>query len=155
MAYFSLKDCNNILVTLIHVLDLRDFDSLDIFEIVSENELTMKFEHFKLALRGLTINAKNKKAVRRVLVEKESRKDVIESMEIDNSQLGKQINRVLKNLKVQLEKHNLELSEWVVDKEMKPILEILQAKSIQLLDVTDKLEKAQTPKRKKRLSDKK
>ena len=134
---------------------LRDFDSLDIFEIVSENELTMKLEHYKLALRGLTINAKNKKAVRRVLVEKESRKDVIESMEIDNSQLGKQINRVLKNLKVQLEKHNLELSEWVVDKEMKPILEILQAKSIQLLDVTDKLEKAQTPERKKRLSDKK
>lgn len=97
---------------------------------MQENGLTMKDRHFELATRNLTINPRNKEAVRRVMVEGEQIVQVAQSVGMHHTQLGKQVRRILQNFEKELEGMGLIFEECVVDREMLQVLRVLEDKSL-------------------------
>lgn len=102
----------------------------DLLEIISTHSITMKEKHFELAVSAITMNQRNRDAVRRVLVEGETVSEVARAIEMSQSQLSKQVRRVLASLYKFLESRDLIVEEWIVDKEMKAVLDALERKSL-------------------------
>lgn len=111
-------------------LYLRLFGINDLLEIIEAHSITMKEKHFELAVSAITMNQRNKDAVRRVLVEGETVSDVARAIEMSQSQLSKQVRRVLASLYKFLDSRDLIVEEWIVDKEMKGVLDALEKKSL-------------------------
>lgn len=111
-------------------LYLRLFGINDLLEIIEAHSITMKEKHFELAVSAITMNQRNKDAVRRVLVQGETVSDVARAIEMSQSQLSKQVRRVLASLYKFLDSRDLIVEEWIVDKEMKGVLDALEKKSL-------------------------
>lgn len=111
-------------------LYLRLFGINDLLKIIEAHSITMKEKHFELAVSAITMNQRNKDAVRRVLVEGETVSDVARAIEMSQSQLSKQVRRVLASLYKFLDSRDLIVEEWIVDKEMKGVLDALEKKSL-------------------------
>jgi hypothetical protein len=97
---------------------------------MQEDGLTMKDRHFELAIRNLTINPRNKDAVRRVMVNGEQIVQVAQSVGMHHTQLGKQVRRILQNFEKELATMGLSFEECVVDKDMLQVLRVLEDKSL-------------------------
>src|SRR5690606_1297228 len=111
-------------------LYLRLFGINDLLEIIEAHSITMKEKHFELAVSAITMNQRNRDAVKRVLVEGETVSDVARAIEMSQSQLSKQVRRVLASLYKFLDSRDLIVEEWIVDKEMKGVLDALEKKSL-------------------------
>lgn len=111
-------------------LYLRLFGINDLLEIIETHSITMKEKHFELAVSAITMNQRNKDAVRRVLVEGETVSEVARAIDMSQSQLSKQVRRVLASLYKFLDSRDLIVEEWIVDKEMKSVLDALEKKSL-------------------------
>ncbi|HEY3487510.1 MAG TPA: TrfB-related DNA-binding protein, partial [Gammaproteobacteria bacterium] len=81
---------------------LNIFGIENTLDALQENGLKMKDRHFELATRNLTINPRNKDAVRRVMVGGEQIVHVAESVGMHHTQLGKQVRRILQNFEKEL-----------------------------------------------------
>jgi hypothetical protein len=112
---------------------------------MQENGLTMKDRHFELATRNLTINPRNREAVRRVMVDGEQIVQVAESVGMHHTQLGKQVRRILQNFEKELENMGLIFEECVVDKDMLQVLRVLEDKSLASIPPPKKRRKRQLP----------
>jgi hypothetical protein len=112
---------------------------------MQENGLTMKDRHFELAVRNLTINPRNKEAVRRVMVHGEQIVQVAQSVGMHHTQLGKQVRRILENFEKELAGMGLSFEECVVDKDMLQVLKVLEDKSLTSLPPPKKRRKRQPP----------
>jgi hypothetical protein len=112
---------------------------------MQENGLTMKDRHFELATRNLTINPRNREAVRRVMVGGEQIVQVAQSVGMHHTQLGKQVRRILQNFEKELENMGLIFEECVVDKDMQQVLRVLEDKSLASLPPPKKRRKRQPP----------
>jgi hypothetical protein len=104
-----------------------------VVDALQENGLTMKEKHFELAIRNLTINPRNKGAVRRVMVGGEQIVQVAQAVGMHHTQLGKQVRRILQNFEKELAGMGLVFEECVVDKEMRQVLKVLEDKSLAAL----------------------
>lgn len=111
-------------------LYLRLFGVDDLLEIITTHAITMKEKHFELAVGAITMNQRNKDASRRVLVEGETVSEVARTIDMSQSQLSKQVRRVLASLYKFLDSRDLIVEEWIVDKEMKAVLDALEKKSL-------------------------
>jgi transposase-like protein len=98
--------------------------------IIATHPVTMKDKHFALAVSGIKINKHNREAVSRVLVGGEGISEVAREIGMSQSQLSKQVRRVLQNLYKVLDARGLMVEEWIVDQEMKPVIDALEQKSI-------------------------
>jgi hypothetical protein len=112
---------------------------------MQENGLTMKDRHFELAIRNLTINPRNKEAVRRVMVSGEQIVQVAQSVGMHHTQLGKQVRRILQNFEKELSTMGLSFEECVVDKDMLQVLRVLEDKSLASVPPPKKRRKRQPP----------
>lgn len=111
-------------------LYLRLFEVDDLLEVITAHSITMKEKHFELAVSAITMNQRNKEAVSRVLVEGETVSEVARAIGMSQSQLSKQVRRVLASLYKFLDSRDLIVEEWIVDKEMKTVLDALEKKSL-------------------------
>ena len=114
------------------------------FDAMQENGLKMKDRHFELATRNLTINPRNKEAVRRVMVEGEQIVQVAQSVGMHHTQLGKQVRRILQNFEKELAGMGLIFEECVVDKDMLQVLRVLEDKSLTSIPPPKKRRKRQS-----------
>lgn len=112
---------------------------------MQESGLTMKDRHFELATRNLTINPRNKEAVRRVMVGGEQIVQVAQSVGMHHTQLGKQVRRILQNFEKELESMGLVFEECVVDKDMLQVLRVLEDKSLATIPPPRKRRRRQPP----------
>jgi hypothetical protein len=112
---------------------------------MQENGLIMKDRHFELATRNLTINPRNREAVRRVMVGGEQIVQVAQSVGMHHTQLGKQVRRILQNFEKELENMGLIFEECVVDKDMRQVLRVLEDKSLASIPPPKKRRKRQPP----------
>jgi hypothetical protein len=128
-------------IMLISYLTLFGVD--ETVDAMQENGLTMKDRHFELAIRNLTINPRNKDAVRRVMVNGEQIVQVAQSVGMHHTQLGKQVRRILQNFEKELATMGLSFEECVVDKDMLQVLRVLEDKSLSSVPPPKKRRKRQ------------
>lgn len=115
----------------LQTLEIRDINAFNIaIDALTENDLLMKEHHFELAIRGITINARNQEATRRVLVAGEAIIAVSKATGIHHTQLGKQVKRVLSNFEEQLQKRNLICESWILGGDLKSLIDALEDKSV-------------------------
>jgi hypothetical protein len=130
-------------IMLISYLTLFGVD--ETLDAMQETGLTMKDRHFELATRNLTINPRNKDAVRRVMVNGEQIVQVAQSVGMHHTQLGKQVRRILQNFEKELATMGLSFEECVVDKDMLQVLRVLEDKSLASVPPPKKRRKRQLP----------
>jgi hypothetical protein len=105
---------------------LEHIENPEILDIAGVNELTMNDKQFSLAVKGLRMKAKNREIARRILVNNEPRKKVMQDTGISNQQLSAMLNRIIKNLKEQLRRHNLVYSEYILPEKLKPVIDAVE-----------------------------
>jgi hypothetical protein len=112
---------------------------------MQENGLKMKDRHFELATRNLTINPRNREAVRRVMVNGEQIVQVAQSVGMHHTQLGKQVRRILENFEKELANMGLSFEECVVYKDMLQVLRVLVVYCLASFHPPKKRRKRQPP----------
>ena len=105
---------------------LEHIENSDILDIVGDRELTMNDKQFSLAVKGLRMKAKNREIAHRILVNNEPRKKVMQDTGISNQQLSATLNRIVKNLKEQLRRHNLVYSEYILPEKLKLVIDAVE-----------------------------
>lgn len=105
---------------------LKHVENPDILELVDGDGLNMNDKQFSLAVKGLRMKAKNKEIAQRILVKEESRKKVMSDTGISNQQLSATLNRIIKNLKEQLKKHDLVYQEYILPEKLKLIIDAVE-----------------------------
>ena len=118
-----LQDC-------LMAIDMAVPERPDIFKLFPEDEIVVKAAYFSLALRGLVLDPVQIQAVRRVLVNNESRIAVSRDTGVSVEQLTLVANNVLANLKVQMDLHSLVLEDVIICRDMLPMFEIIERETI-------------------------
>ena len=108
-----------------HIL-LEHIDSLDIFKWIEDHGPIMNEKQFSLAIKGLRIRARSKDAAHRILVQGQSRQEVIEDTGMQKAAISQLINNIMKNLDKQLKKNGLIYQQYVLPKNLKPIVDALE-----------------------------
>lgn len=108
-----------------HIL-LEHIDSLDVFKWIEDYGPIMNDKQFSLAIKGLRIRAKSKNAAHRILVLGQSRQEVIEDTGMQKAAVSQLINNILKNLDEQLKKNGLVYQQYVLPKNLKPVIDALE-----------------------------
>lgn len=86
----------------------------------------MTDEQFKLAIKGLRMKVKNKEIAYRLLVKKESRKQLMEETGIQNAYISQLLTRIARNFNEQLQRYQLVCKEWVVHQDTVPLLDVME-----------------------------
>ncbi len=108
-----------------HIL-LEHTDSLDIFKWIEDYGPIMNDKQFSLAIKGLRIRAKSKDVAYRILVQGQSRQEVIEDTGMQKAAVSQLINNILKNLDEQLKKNDLVYQHYVLPKNLKPVIDAFE-----------------------------
>ena len=74
---------------------LEHIDSLDVFKWIEDHGPIMNEKQFTLAIKGLRIRAKSKEAAYRILVQGQSRQEVIEDLGIQKAAVSQLINNIM------------------------------------------------------------
>ena len=119
---------------LLFELDSSDFDNLDLFAVLDENELIMKKTTFEYATKGMGLKQSTVDSVYRVLVDGESRQKVIDDTGINEGHLSRTVNNIYKKLKEKCRKDGLILTEeYLIKKDHKAALntlDVLEAEAL-------------------------
>ena len=105
---------------------LKHVENPDILEFAEGEGLSMNDKQFSLAVKGLRMKAKNKEIAHRLLVKEESRKKVMSDTGISNQQLSATLNRIIKNLREQLQKHDLVYQEYILPEKLKLVIDAVE-----------------------------
>ena len=77
-------------------------------------------------LNGLKITVLSKDVAYRILVQGQSRQEVIEDTGMQKAAVSQLINNILKNLEEQLNKNGLVYQQYVLPKHLKPVIDALE-----------------------------
>ena len=108
-----------------HIL-LEHIDSLDIFNWIEDHGPIMNDKQFSLAIKGLRIRAKSRDVAHRILVQGQSRQEVIEDTGMQKAAVSQLINNILKNLDEQLKKNGLVYQQYVLPENLIPVINALE-----------------------------
>lgn len=120
---------------------LEHIDSLDVFKWIEDYGPIMNDKQFSLAIVGLRIRAKSKDAAYRILVQGQSRQEVIEDTGMQKAAVSQLINNIMKNLDEQLKKNGLVYQQYVLPENLKPVIDALEEEHLNYFVKTPKNKK--------------
>lgn len=90
------------------------------------DDLVMNQKAFELAIMGVQLYAQTREAARLVMVEKLSRAEAMERAGVEPATLSRALTRIEENLEEIIKNGNLIHKDWLIPKELEPLLDYLE-----------------------------